>query len=551
MYRNLRIKIICLTLMVSVAPLVILGGVIYQQFSEVCEQKVRDQIRQLARSQSNAIDVFLRERTNILMTIVNTHTIDELSRQADLSRLFNVLTRQTQGLGLIDIGIIGEDGSHLAYVGPYDLAGLNYAQQPWFGITMNKGSYISDVYLGFRQLPHFIIAVRGHTGYRHWILRATIDSDVFNSLVRTAQAGKTADAFILNRAGVYQTQPRFEGTILEASALDPRTFGEGTTLMDPPPSGMRTAFIAGSWLKNGEWLFVATQQTCDEAGWLARARSREIAIIITGCLAIVLATILIVHMTVNRLEKTDRERDRLTSQLQQSDKLAALGKMAAGIAHEINNPLAVIGENAGWIKDLLAEEELRTSPNFLEFEKSAEKIETHVERARKITHNMLGFARRMEPRLDDVDVNHTLDEVISLLENHARTNNIEIQTVFHENLPVIASDQSQLQQVFLNLMNNAIDAIGKDGLIDVLTRPREDTIEVEIRDDGPGIPKGSEAKIFDPFYTTKHNGKGTGLGLSITYSIIEKMGGSIRFERREPRGTAFFVNIPVIIPEKK
>ena len=551
MYRNLRIKIIGLTLLVSITPLIILGSVIYRQFAEVCEQKVKDQIQQLARSQSNAIDVFLRERTNILMTIVNTHPIDELGQTENLARLFEILTRQTRGLGLIDIGIIDENGSHLAYVGPYDLAGLNYAQQPWFGITMNKGSYISDVYLGFRQLPHFIIAVRGHTGYHSWILRATIDSDVFNSLVRTAQVGKTADAFILNRSGIYQTQPRFEGQILETSALDARTFGEGTTLLDNSPDAMQAAYIAGSWLKNNEWLFITSQQTCDEAGWLIRARNREIIIIIAGCLAIALTTILIVHMTVTRLERADKEKNRLTSQLQQTDKLAALGKMAAGIAHEINNPLAVISENAGWIKDLLTEEDLKASPNFLEFEKSADKIENHVERARKITHNMLGFARRMEPRLDDVDVNRTLEEVISLLENHARTNNIEIQTDYHDSLPIIANDQSQLQQVFMNLLNNAIDAIAKDGRIEVVTRPQQETIEVEIRDDGPGIPKGAESKIFDPFYTTKHNGKGTGLGLSITYSIIEKMGGSLRFERRDPHGTAFFVNIPVIIPDKK
>ena len=551
MYRHLRIKIIVLTLLVSVTPLILLGAMIYFQFADVCEQKVKDQVQQSARGQSNAIDVFLRERTNILTTIVNTHSLAELSQTENLSRLFETLTLHTRDLGLIDIGIIDENGNHLAYVGPYNLAGLNYARQAWFGITLNKGHYISDVFLGFRQLPHFIIAVRGHNGLQAWILRATIDSDVFNSLVRSAQVGKSADAFILNRSSVYQTLPRFQGKILGKSDLDVKLFGGGTSVMDYRSAVGSPKYLAGSWMKNNEWLFVASQETCDEAGRLAQARNREIIIVIAGCLAILLATILIAHMTVSRLEVTEKEKNELTSQLLQTDKLAALGKMAAGIAHEINNPLAVIGENAGWMKDLLAEASMQADENHEEFQASVDKIEAHVERARKITHNMLGFARRMEPRLDDVDLNFTIGEVVGLLENHARSNNINIQTNFQEDLPIIASDQSQLQQVFMNLINNAIDAVGKDGRIEVRTRTREDTIEVAIEDDGPGIPKAVQNKVFDPFFTTKHNSKGTGLGLSITYSIVEKMGGGIRFDSQESGGTTFLVNLPIVIPDKK
>jgi two-component system NtrC family sensor kinase len=164
---------------------------------------------------------------------------------------------------------------------------------------------------------------------------------------------------------------------------------------------------------------------------------------------------------------------------------------------------------------------------------------------------MLGFARRMEPRLDDVDINHTIDQVIDFLENHARTNNIEIQTDFQDNIPVIASDQSQLQQVFLNLITNAIDAIEKNGCIEIATRQKENTIEVMIKDDGPGIPKEHQNRIFDPFYTTKTSGKGTGLGLSVSHSIIEKMGGSITFESNQETGTIFYINLPIILPDTK
>jgi two-component system NtrC family sensor kinase len=551
LFKRLKANIIAVTLALSIAPLIFLGGVIYYQFADVAAQRVKDKLWQLSRSQSNAVDVFLRERTNILTTIVNTHSLQELGQQDNLSHLFEIMIQNSQELGLIDLGVIDGKGEHLAYVGPYVLKGLNYFQQPWFSAVMSKGRYVSDVYLGYRQLPHFIIAVRGHNNGHPWVLRATIDSDVFNSLVRTAHTGESGDAFIVNKEGIYQTQPRFKGTLLEKANLDIKKFGEGTTVLEIQKADAKLEFYAGTWLKNNEWLFVSSQEKIEETGPLAQARNTAIIIVATGCFAIILATILITNMTVSRLKESDEEMNKLNAQLIQSDKLAALGKMAAGIAHEINNPLAVIGEKAGWMKDLLADETFQQSENFIEYKTSVDKIEEHVERARKITHNMLGFARRMEPRMDDVDINRTIDQVIDFLENHARTNNIEIQTDFQENIPVIANDQSQLQQVFLNLITNAIDAINKNGCIEIATRQKGSTIEVMIKDDGPGIPKEQQNRIFDPFYTTKTNGKGTGLGLSVSHSIIEKMGGSITFESNETKGTTFYVNLPVIIPDKK
>jgi two-component system NtrC family sensor kinase len=551
LFRQLKFKIIAVTLLMSIAPLIFLGGLIYYQFATVMAQRVKDQLWQLSRGQSNAIDVFLRERTNILTTLVSTHTFQELRQQENLSRLFQVLVQNSQGLGLVDLGVIDEDGQHLAYVGPYSLQGLNYFQQPWFSAVMSRGRYISDVYLGFRQLPHFIIAVRGHDNGLSWILRATIDSDVFNSLVRTAHTGETGDAYILNREGIHQTQPRFEGKVLEKANIDVKKFGEGTTAVEIQNKDGESAYYAGAWFKNNQWLFISSQNKIEKTGGLVEARDTEIIVVVSGCLAIILATIFITNLTISHLEAADSERDKLNAQLIQSDKLAALGKMAAGIAHEINNPLAVIGEKAGWMKDLLGDEEFQRSENFVEYKTSVDKIEEHVERARKITHNMLGFARRMEPRLDDVDINHTIDQVIDFLENSARSNNIEIQTDFQENIPVIASDQSQLQQVFLNLITNAIDAIEKNGCIEIATRQKGDFLEVAVKDDGPGIPREQQARIFDPFYTTKMSGKGTGLGLSVSHSIIEKMGGTITFESIEKTGTTFTVKLPVVLPEKK
>jgi two-component system NtrC family sensor kinase len=548
-YANLQRKIILLTLVVSFAPLLVLGGTIYYQFSSMYKEKVQDQVRYRARAQAEAVDLFLKERTAILSAMADTHTFQEMTSEKKLSSIFQVINLRAGAF--VDLGVIDNAGQHLTYIGPYDLKGVNYYQQAWFGEVMSKGIYISDVYMGFRQLPHFIIAVRRQEGRNNWILRATVDPDVFGGLVRAAQVGRTGDAFIVNKEGIYQTGPRFGGLILSQWRLSPSLFGGLTSVMEGADEKGKKVLYAGSWLKEDKWLLVISQEASEEMRALFVTRNAEIAIIVGGILAIVFTTIILTRSTVRRLQEADTRMNTLNAQLVQSDKLAALGKMAAGVAHEINNPLAVIIQKTGWMEDLLLEEDFRNSKNIEEFRNSISKIEEHVERARKVVHNMLGYARRMEPRSEDVDINETIKQTITLLANYARINNIEVHTALGPELPIIANDQAQLQQVFFNLISNAIDAIEKEGSIEVRSERFDSEIHVHIQDNGPGIPQDQQRKVFDPFFTTKASGKGTGLGLWVSYNIIEKMGGTISLQSEVGKGSTFTVKIPITLPEKK
>ncbi|MEN6483918.1 MAG: ATP-binding protein, partial [Syntrophobacteraceae bacterium] len=384
-------------------------------------------------------------------------------------------------------------------------------------------------------------------GDQNWILRATIDTDIFDGMVKAAQVGQKGDAFVLNKDNVLQTSRRFNGELLEKIEFPKVQRFVGTQVGEREISG-EWGLFAITWFKNKEWLLVIKEDPRENLTPLLWARNLMFGVAGMGVLVIVAGTLFVTRAMVGQLIRAEREKANLDAGLVQSSKMAALGKLAAGVAHEVNNPLAVIKEKVGWIKDLLSEEDLSKSENFAEFEDAVAKIDYHVDRAKKVTHRLLGFARRMEPLHESVDINRVLDETIDFLKNEAHYRNIVLKTDYCPGLPQTTSDSAQLQQVFLNILNNAIDAIGKDGTISVSTSydPKSREMAISLSDDGPGIPVEVLKKIFDPFFTTKEVGKGTGLGLAISYSIVEKLGGRILVASEVGAGSTFTIYLPVI-----
>lgn len=543
-YTKLKRKIIVTTLCFSLVPLAALGLSMYHFFRVSYTSKTMDNLRVLVENRCNAIDLFLEERASQLYIIANSHSFTQLEQKDNLDRVFTLI--QARSKSFIDLGVIDGKGHQVGYVGPYSLQGLNYKDEEWFHEVMMRGIYISDVFLGYRKFPHLIIAVMRREGKQSWILRATIDTAMFEAMTKAAQVGEKGDAFIVNEQNILQTTPKLGKELLHEGPVFSYPRSQGT-VVQKTEMGAREVLVGSAWLSNKRWLLIVTEDPAEELIPLLRARQITIAIGLLGLVLIVTGTILVARAMVTRLVRIDHEKAALDASLIQSGKMAALGKLAAGIAHEVNNPLAVIKEKAGWMRDLLAEEDIAASQNFAEFQKSIDKIDQHAERAKKVVHRFLGFARRMEPVSEMVDVNGVIDDTITLLENEARFRDIDIQTDFDERIPRILSDSAQLQQVFLNILSNAIDAIGKNGEITAKTSyaSKEKEVVVQIADNGPGIPKESLEKIFDPFFSTKEVGKGTGLGLSISYSIIEKLGGRIMVASEEKQGAKFTICLPV------
>ena len=237
--------------------------------------------------------------------------------------------------------------------------------------------------------------------------------------------------------------------------------------------------------------------------------------------------------------------EKMKEQEIETGKLTSVGELASGIAHEINNPIAIMVEEAGWLSDLLNDEDLGNPQNLEEFRRALNQIKAQGGRSKDITHKLLFFAKKTDSRVREVLINDIIEEIVSISEQRAKDSNIKIATQLDPELPKVVASPSEMQQVLQNLINNAIDAIGTGGgSIEITSRLNGEYVTIDVADTGQGIPNELMNRIFDPFFTTKPVGKGTGLGLSICYGIIKKMGGDITLNSSVGMGTTFHVHLP-------
>jgi two-component system NtrC family sensor kinase len=546
-YKALGRNIFIAVVFVSLIPLLVFGGAIRYQFQTSYTEKVQAYLDTLVKKHGQNIDTFLLERQANIASLAAAYSFERLSDSAFLQEQL-VRFQKAYGQVITDLGVVTADGRQVSYAGPFQLAQADYAQAEWFQRAIQVETFTSDVFLGLRGLPHFIVSVRGTGDGAPWLLRATIDFLAFNDLVESIQIGRTGMAFILNRKGELQTQTKrplsdiqYYSRIFEdrRGAGDDMLFGHRQDA-----AGRDTIYVARR-LKGGEWALVFQQDDQDAYADLYRARWMALVISILGGLAIVTMAFLLARRTVERLSRADQEKEMLNQQVIESGHLASLGELAAGIAHEINNPVAIMVEEAGWIEDLLEEEEFKASANLEEFTRSLQQIRKQGIRCRDITHKLLSFARRSDSRVGLVEVNDLVKEVVSLSSQQARYSNIAFELDLAPELPPVQVSQTELQQVLFNLIHNAIDAMEKQGgTIGIRSWASGGQVHFEVRDNGPGIPEANLNRIFEPFFTTKPVGKGTGLGLSICYGIVKKMKGEITVESTVGRGTSFQIDIP-------
>ncbi|HTY04031.1 MAG TPA: ATP-binding protein [Rhodocyclaceae bacterium] len=525
---------------VSIVPLLLLDFKTSRVYEESWMERAARELSTLAHDRKEIIDRFLGTQEDQLASLVALHGARELAQGTRLATLLGALDRNG---AITDLGVIDAKGNHLAYQGPFarELAGRNYAGAPWFVEVMRSGRYVSDVFSGYRKVPHLVVAVADPA--RAGILRATIDLAFFNGLLQTADVGPDGDAFIVNRRGEMQT-----GSRIGRGRVTPEELERFSALADEGGNAARRGDTIHSavYLNNRQWLLVLETNVESSLAPYEEARHRDTVLVAVAAAAIILVAVGLTHSMIGRLARAEHERNLLANQVGDVEKLALIGRLAASVAHEINNPLQLISGQTGLMDDLMEDERPDAVVHLGEYREALGKVRTQIARASTITRRLLGFSRGSDGRSVDTDVNQAVEETAALFEHEARRHRITIERHYQDGLPAVSLDPAQLQQVVLNVLHNAMDAIGQDGTITITSRVKEERVVVDFADTGPGLSIEVLEHLYDPFFTTKPKGKGTGLGLYVSHDIMARLGGELIAENRDGGGAVFSLELPAM-----
>ena len=543
-YDLLRKNFVFIVCATAIIPLLLMAAINYYQYQSALKEEIVKPLRRLITSTKHTLELFLSERESTLRLLIRERTFEELSNQTRLSSIFQSLKAEFPEF--VDVGLIDSSGLQRSYSGPYELKGKNYRDQDWFQEVQLRGVYVSNVFLGYRKFPHFVIAIkRNSVEGDFYVLRATIDTEKFNQLISTITLRPGSDMFLIDREGVLQTPSRHHGNVLEkALAPVPPMSQEAVITRTQDKHGEH--LLGYAYLRGANFILVVIKEPGEiMAGWFT-LKSELLLVLLVSTVVILIVSFRATGLLVDRIREADQKRESVYMEMEHTAKLASLGRLAAGVAHEINNPLAIINEKAGLLKDLV-----EFSKEYHDREKLLAQVDSilrSVNRCREITHRLLGFAKRMDVKVETIYLNELLQEVLGFLEKEAFHRDIKVNFNLAPDLAPIAHDRGQLQQVFLNIINNAFEAVDDGGNITIATKENETepgVVEVAIADDGRGIHPDDLKHIFDPFYS-KGKEQGTGLGLSISYGIVAKCGGDIRVESAVGKGSTF----TVVLPEK-
>jgi two-component system NtrC family sensor kinase len=534
---------VLLTAGVALVPLIFITVINYKVTQNSIETEILFRTSRLVSNTRRTISFFLQERKSALDFITRDNSFETLNDPARLEEILGNLKKAFGG-GFADLGVIDPLGCQRNYVGPYNLLGKDYSVQAWYKEVLDRGIYISDVFLGYRQVPHIVIAVKHKlSSGLSYVLRATLETERFSELLSNPEMSGLEDAFVINHAGVLQTSSHSHGDVLKKISIPVPNYSASTEVLEEKNVNGEPLVVGYAYIEDTPFILMIVKEKAVLMKPWYKTRFKLIGFLV-GSITIILIVILwVATYLVNKIYVADQRRLTMLHQVEYSNKMATIGRLAAGVAHEINNPLAIINEKAGLIKDLFTMKEQWARDEKLMA--LVDSVISSVDRCATVTRRLLSFMRASEAIIKPLDLKEVIREVLGFLGKEAEYRAIAVSVHVPEDMPPIESDRSRLQEIFLNIINNAFAAVNDGGRVEIaVKREDEGFFSVTIADDGCGIPEKDLNRVFEPFFSTKTNRGGTGLGLSITSGLVQDLGGEISVKSQVGKGTSFIVKLP-------
>ncbi len=548
-FRSIWKRAVLLIATVALVPLIIWALAGYRLHLDTTEAELKLRTSQLVSNSWRSVALFLSERRLVLDFIAHDHTFETLNDKAHLTAILDNLNKRFRGF--TDLGLIDSTGIQQTYVGSHQLGGLDYSNEPWFRQVLKHGVYISELVLGYREEPHLDFAVkRDLPNGSFFVLRAALDAIKLNELIAQFEVGEKTDAFVINRAGVLQTPSRYYGSVFNQIPIRIPDYSPKAQVFESKNNKNERMVIGYADIPETPFILIIVKQKGElvqpwyKTGWAFTA------ILATSILMILLVTLAVASRLVDQIHAADQERVDTLHQAEYTHKMVSLGRLASGVAHEINNPLAIINEKAGHIKDIFTlTDSYAQNPKLIGL---VDSVLATVKRCAEVTKGLLNFARHLNLSIQIIDLQEIASEVKGVLAKEAEFRSITVGVDISADIPPFESDRGKLEQIFFNLFNNAFATMKDGGHLEIMSKREDaDFVSITFSDSGPGIAEADLKHVFEPFFYSRAGESRTGLGLAVTYALVQEIGGRVSVQSELGKGTRFNIRLPLKMPPEE
>jgi signal transduction histidine kinase len=528
-FRRLWYRVLVALMGSAFIPLVVIGGIFSLYSVSIFKSRTVEMLVRDVEMRQQHIDRFLKDRILELKWVARTPTA-LLTEQERFDEYTRDLTREFPWIH--DLGVFDRNGKQLAYSGSYVRETRTYSDTPWFRKALDAGVCISDMALGYRQVPHVSIAVRRDRDHASLVIRASIDADTLQQQLEPGwKAFKKSDVFMIDRDGRYQTQSRTGKRLMAHSGLGIQEPFDGTRIHEADGEIVITA-----WLSEAPWVLVARFDADDVFSPALELRYLSIWALIIGGIIMVFFILLTANTLISRLEAKRQKIQHLNRQLRRSSFMTSTMELGISLLQEVTDRLGSITVASQWMQNHLAGV---VTP---QVDEDLKQIRESASSAQERLKQFLSSMRSDAPMITEVNLVGLMEELVSWLKKELTLRCIRVAWVVDKNVPEIRTDRSRLRHAIQNILLNAVSAVDKHGEIHIAVATEGQEVTVTITDSGPGIPEADREIIFEPLYTTKPDG--TGLGLPVARDVLQALGGSLILVQPSDRGAAFRMVLP-------